>query len=115
LQPKRRPDTWSGITSRPGLPGCAIAGWSGPIGGPHVWWQGECFAPGNGTVRVERSAARVFRYRTDSEQGEVIAEDIDAAIDKIRPTEDQIADGAWAWVEDAESGERIYAAEENMP
>jgi hypothetical protein len=53
-------------------------------------------------------------YKTDSESGTMEAESLDAAMDTIRPTAEQIADGAWAWVE-AEDGERIYAAPENMP
>ena len=55
-----------------------------------------------------------FRYETDSESGELVAEDFKAAksmLDKML-TADAIADGAWGWVEDR-NGERyeIGAAE----
>jgi len=58
---------------------------------------------------------KTYTYRTDSELSEVEAEGLAEALDEIAPTPKQIGDGAWAWVEDPDTGERLYVAEENMP
>ena len=59
---------------------------------------------------------KTFNFATDSEMGQIEASDICEALAEIAPTEElvEIA-GAWAWVEDPETGEREYVGQENMP
>jgi hypothetical protein len=47
-----------------------------------------------------------YRYATDATMGTIEAESLESAMDQVRPTEAQIADGGWAWVE-APDGERL--------
>ncbi len=49
---------------------------------------------------------KTYTYATDSEHGEIKAKSLESALEMIRPTDAQIEDGAWAWVED-KYGERI--------
>ncbi len=53
-----------------------------------------------------------YRFCTDSESGVIAAESLEAALEKVSPTEAAIRDGAFAWVEDSE-GRRLYVAEQN--
>jgi hypothetical protein len=61
---------------------------------------------------------KTFTYKSDSEQGTVEARTLKAALKKAqeesRVTPAAIADGAWLWVEDPESGDRLHVAEKNM-
>ena len=58
---------------------------------------------------------KTYTYRTDAELSEVEADSLAEALDEIAPSQGQIDDGAWAWVEDPDTGERLYVAQENMP
>jgi uncharacterized membrane protein len=61
---------------------------------------------------------KTYKYRTDGESGTVEAESMAEAMAEVLSdtgVEDCVDDGAWAWVEDTETGEREYFARENMP
>jgi hypothetical protein len=55
-----------------------------------------------------------FVYRTDAEQGEILAPDFAEAkeilLSMVSP---YVTDGSWGWVDD-QDGERFYVAPENM-
>lgn len=57
---------------------------------------------------------KTYNYCTDSESGEVEADSLQEALEQVQPKPAQIADGAFAWVEDPDTGERLYCAEENV-
>jgi hypothetical protein len=56
---------------------------------------------------------KTYDYCTDAESGEVEADSLQEALDEVKPTAREIADGAFAWVEDPDTGERLYCAKEN--
>lgn len=53
-----------------------------------------------------------FNYRTDAETGTVQSQSLRDAFEKMLPTDAQLADGAWLWVEDPATGERLDSREE---
>ena len=61
---------------------------------------------------------KTYNYKTDGESGSVEARTLQAALRAViceaGVSRAAVADGAWAWVEDPRTGERIYYHQENM-
>lgn len=61
---------------------------------------------------------KTYDYKTDAESGEVEADSLIEAVEKMRSearlTPRAIADGGWGWVEDPDTGAREYIAEKNI-
>ena len=50
---------------------------------------------------------KLFRFASDAETGTIESTSLQAAFDKLKPTDEQLANGACLWVEDCETGDRI--------
>ena len=56
---------------------------------------------------------KTYRYCTDTDSGTIEAESIVDALAQIAPTEEQIENGGFAWVENPETMERLAVGEQN--